>query len=295
MWKFNVEGDVLREEVLAKLAGTSPPGRNLERIYRRKDGTTIPVLVEDRLILDEKGQIKGIRCAIQDITERKRAEEALRKSEAKFQELFDEAPVGYQEIDSEGRIIRINRTELDMLGYTADEMFGRYVWDFITDEESRQKVSGKLAGTIASGIAFERPFQRKDGTTFPAVMQDRVLRNSEGKITGIRATVQDVTERRRSEDEKALLQEQLRQSQKMEAIGKLAGGVAHDFNNLLTVIHGYSELILSSLDQEQPASPGCPGDHKRLRACLLPDAPTLGLQPKAGPSAKGSRPQCPCL
>ncbi len=192
------------------------------------------------------------RCTLSDsgYYRRKRAEEALRKSEAKFQDLFDEAPVGYQEIDSEGRIIRINRTELDMLGYTAEEMFGRYVWDFITDEGSRQKVRGKLAGTIASGIAFERPFQRKDGTTFPAVMQDRVLRNSEGKITGIRATVQDVTERRRTEEEKALLQEQLRQSQKMEAIGKLAGGVAHDFNNLLTVIHGYSELMLNSLDQE---------------------------------------------
>jgi len=195
-------------------------------------------------------QIAGAIANAQLFIERERAEEALRKSEAKFQELFDEAPVGYQEIDSEGRIIRINRTELDMMGYTAEEMLGRYVWEFITDEESRQKVKGKLAGTIPTGRAFDRPFQRKDGTTFPAVMEDRVLRDSKGKIAGIRATVQDITERKRAEEEKALLQEQLRQSQKMEAIGKLAGGVAHDFNNLLTVIHGYSDLILSSLDQD---------------------------------------------
>ncbi len=195
-------------------------------------------------------QIAGAIVNAQLFAERKRAEEALRKSEGKFQKLFDEAPVGYQEIDSEGRIIRINRTELDMLGYTAEEMLGRYVWEFITDEESRQKVKGKLAGAIPTGRAFDRPFQRKDGTTFPAVMEDRALLDSEGKITGIRATIQDVTERKRAEEEKALLQEQLRQSQKMEAIGKLAGGVAHDFNNLLTVIQGYSELILKGLNPD---------------------------------------------
>ena len=215
--------------------------------------TTNPdVYTERDLRLTERvgNQIAGAIANAQLFAERKRAEEALRRSEGKFQKLFDEAPVGYQEIDSEGRIIRINRTELDMLGYTAEEMLGKYIWEFITDEESRQKVKGKLAGAIPTGRAFERLFQRKDGITFPAIMEDRVLRDSEGKIAGIRATIQDVTERKRSEEEKSLLQEQLRQSQKMEAIGKLAGGVAHDFNNLLTVIHGYGELLLSSLNQE---------------------------------------------
>ncbi len=104
-----------------------PPARGFERTYRRKDGTTFPAIVEDRLILDSEGKIKGIRATIQDITERKQAEEALRKSEEKFQELFDGAPVGYHEVDKEGRIIQVNRTELTMLGYTVEEMLGQPV------------------------------------------------------------------------------------------------------------------------------------------------------------------------
>jgi light-regulated signal transduction histidine kinase (bacteriophytochrome) len=79
IWKLNVDEDAVRDQVIAKLTGAQPPSKQLERTYRRKDGTTFPVLVEDRLILDEKGCIKGIRCTVQDITERKRMEEALRK------------------------------------------------------------------------------------------------------------------------------------------------------------------------------------------------------------------------
>jgi len=86
IWKFNVGEEIAREQVLAKLAGKLPPGRELERTYRRKDGTTFPVLIEDRLIRDEKGQIKGIRCIIQDITERKKAEAEREKLIQELQE-----------------------------------------------------------------------------------------------------------------------------------------------------------------------------------------------------------------
>jgi len=119
LWKFNVEEEISRQSIMAKMAGTIPPGRAFERIYRKKDGTTIPVLLENRLLQDEEGRIIRMRSTIQDITDRNRAEEALRKSEAKFKDLFDEAPVGYVELDTEGRITQVNRTELAMLGYTA--------------------------------------------------------------------------------------------------------------------------------------------------------------------------------
>jgi PAS domain S-box-containing protein len=137
-----------------------------------------------------------------------------------------------------------------MLVYAADEMIVHPIWEFnIEGEALREQVLAKLAGTLPPGRNLERIYRRKDGTTIPVLVEDRLILDEKGQIKGIRCTTQDITARKRAEEEKESLREQLRQSQKMEAIGKLAGGVAHDFNNLLTVIHGYSELMLNSLDQ----------------------------------------------
>jgi PAS domain S-box-containing protein len=195
-------------------------------------------------------QIAGAIANAQLYAERKRMEEALRKSEERFRDLYDHAPSGYHEYDTEGRITNVNRTDLDMLGYTADEMIRHPIWEFnIEGEAVRAQVLAKLAGTLPPGRNLERIYRRKDGTTIPVLVEDRLILDEKGQIKGIRCTTQDITARKRAEEEKESLREQLRQSQKMEAIGKLAGGVAHDFNNLLTVIHGYSELMLNSLDQ----------------------------------------------
>ena len=222
-------------------------------VTTKQDGTTFPVLIEDRLLQGEEGRIIGIRSTIQDITERKRAEEALRKSEAKFKGLFDEAPVGYMELNTEGRITQVNQTELAMLGYTAEEMIEQPIWKFnVKEEKARQTVMAKLSGSMQTGKPFERTYKRKDGTTLPVLLDDSVIRDAEGRVTGIHAVIQDITERKRTEEEMVTLQEQLRQSQKMEAIGRLAGGIAHDFNNLLTVIKGYTQLSLVELNEDGP-------------------------------------------
>ena len=207
---------------------------------------------ESDLTLAERvcNQIAGAIANAQLFIERKQMEEALRKSEERFRDLYDHAPLGYHEYDAEGRITCVNRTDLEMLGYTAEEMIGQSMWKFNVGENTvREQILAKLAGTLRPGRNLERTYRRKDGTTFPVLIEDRLILDEKGQIKGIRCTIQDITERKRVEEEKASLKEQLRQSQKMEAIGKLAGGVAHDFNNLLTVIHGYSELMLNSLDQ----------------------------------------------
>ena len=161
--------------------------------------------------------------------------------------------MGYFECDAQGRIASVNRTELEMLGYTAEEMIGHPLWEFVPEEETvRQQILGKLAGTIPPSRGLERTYQRKDGTILPVLVEDRFLRDGNGKITGIRSAFQDISERKRAEEEKAVLQEQLRQSQKIEAIGRLAGGIAHDFNNLLTVIKGYSQLALVETKDDSP-------------------------------------------
>ncbi len=184
---------------------------------------------------------------------RNRAEEALRKSEIRFQELFDDAPVGYHELEVGGHITRVNRTELEMLGYAAEEMLGQPIWKFVMEkEQSQQSIMAKITGVVPPGRQFERTYRRKDGTTFPVLIEDRLLRDAEGRIIGIRSTIQDITDRKRTEEEVKTLEEQLRQSQKIEAIGRLAGGIAHDFNNLLTVIKGYSQLSLLDLKENTP-------------------------------------------
>jgi PAS domain S-box-containing protein len=159
------------------------------------------------------------------------------------------------EIDVEGRITQVNSTALAMFGYSAGEMLGQFVWKLAVDteqEEAHRIVAAKLSGAMQIGPPFERTFKRKDGTPLPVLVTDALIRDSEGKIAGIHAIHQDITERKRSEKEMAGLQEQLRQSQKMEAVGRLAGGIAHDFNNLLTVIKGYTDLSLLHLQEGDP-------------------------------------------
>ena len=202
-----------------------------------------------------KGQIESnlLVRSVHYAIERKRAEEALRESKARFQELFNEAPVGYHEVDAEGRIFRVNRTELEMLGYTAEEMLGQSVSKFTVKEKTpQQPVLTNLTNIVSSTQGFERTYQRKDGTTIPVLVERRVIREANGKVKSIRSTIQDITERKRAEEEREKMQAQLIQAQKMESIGTLAGGVAHDFNNLLTTIQGYAQLAMMSLKESDP-------------------------------------------
>ena len=137
------------------------------------------------------------------ITERKKAEEAVRRSQMVFKDLFDNAPVGFHEIDAEGRIVHINNTELKQLGYAAGELLGQFVWKLSADEElSRRAALAKLAGEQSPpSKGFERMFRRKDGSTFPVWISDQVLNREDGAITGIRSGIQDITERKRAEAE----------------------------------------------------------------------------------------------
>jgi PAS domain S-box-containing protein/putative nucleotidyltransferase with HDIG domain len=144
---------------------------------------------------------EGIGATIGIAVARKRAAEVLRESETQFREIFDNAPIGYHELDTEGRVTRINHTELAMLGYSAEEMLGRHVWEFVDEKDiARKAVLDKLAGTLPPGRNLERTYCKKDGTRIPVLIQDMLLRDKDGKITGVRTTVQDITEQKRADE-----------------------------------------------------------------------------------------------
>ena len=171
-----------------------------EETLTAADGTVHFVITKKALYTDEQGE-KFIVGVIQDITERKQAEEALRQSREEFKDLFDNAPVGFHEIDAEGRLVRINNTELKMLGYSAGELLGQFVWKISADEEvSRRAALAKLAGEPPPPHDFERRLRRKDGSTLPVLINDRVLHREDGAILGIRSAIQDNTERKRAEE-----------------------------------------------------------------------------------------------
>jgi len=177
----------------------------------------------------------------------------IRESEERFRRLFDEAPVGYHEVDKEGYITNVNHTELEMLGYTAEEMLGQPIWKFTAGQETIKRIfEAKIAGDLPPGQAFEYTYCKKDGTTLTVLAEDRLLKGRTSEIIGIRTTIQDITEFKRAEEKLTSLQKQLHQAQKMEVVGRLTGGIAHDFNNILTIIKGYTQLSLRGLKENDP-------------------------------------------
>jgi hypothetical protein len=207
-----------------------------------------------------QGQIIGTFGISRDTTERKRAEEALKQRENEFREMFDDAPVGYHEFDAEGRIKHINRTEFEMLGYSKTEMVGTYVWEFSAEREvSHQAILAKLAGTKPPSKSAQQSYCRKDGTTFSALIEDRILRNSIGEITGIRTIMQDMTELMQAQDkirkqmsviEETNIQLSQARDQAMQASktkSSFLASMSHELRTPLNAIIGYSEILLEEM------------------------------------------------
>ncbi len=135
-----------------------------------------------------------------DITKQKRGERALREREAQFRDLFDDAPVAYHELDTDNRLTRVNATELAMLGYTADEMVGRSVWDFILEDAAEHAIPVELAGEMRLA-ATQRTFKKKDGTTVPVLMRHKLIMDANGEVAGMRSTLQDISALKRTEQD----------------------------------------------------------------------------------------------
>jgi len=138
-----------------------------------------------------------------DITERKRAEEERRISEERYLQLFNEAPIGYQELDIKGKIVRVNKTQADMMGYTIDEMVGKTIFDFISldqQEEAKNRYKERIQKQLPSQ-GFERKYITKSGKYIYFSVTDKLVIDEKGQVTGIRSTLQDITEHKQEEEE----------------------------------------------------------------------------------------------
>ena len=198
VWEWLYPEEKYRREILERVAAVIKKGEiseGLETITRTKSGDERVISWYSRNLINEKGVPMGSIALGRDVTEGKRSEKALRESEERFKELYDRAPVGYHEYDSEGRITRVNQTDLEMLGYTQEEMIGQFVWKFSVEEKiARERVLAKLEGTLPPSKELERTYRRKDGTTLPVLIQDRLIQDEKGRIKGIRCTVQDISQ-----------------------------------------------------------------------------------------------------
>lgn len=175
-----------------------------------------------------------------DVTEQQMAHQALRGSEARLRDLFHSAPVGYYEVDTGARITQVNRTALEMLGYTEAEMLGQQGWAFMVDrEESRAAFQAKMAGSAPPGKGFERTFIRKDGRRLDMLMDNRLIYGAAGETTGLRSTFRDITEQKALEQE---LDKHQEDNARLEMLNQVAIALAHHVRNAITPIIGMADL-----------------------------------------------------
>ena len=213
--------------------------------FQRKDGSDGIADVVVVAQCDEHGVPNAWIGVNRDITARRRAEAWLVEQRALLTALVNAAPVAIVAVDAEERVTLWNPAAERLFGWSAAEVLGRPLpLSEPFDSEEYQPVRDRVrSGQTVTGLETRR--ERKDGSRVDVLLSCAPFRDAQADLSGAIALYQDLTEYRR-------LEEQLRQSQKMEAIGQLAGGVAHDFNNLLTVIKAYSGIIADQMDDSNP-------------------------------------------
>ena len=207
-----------------------------DEVFWRADGTSFPAEYWSHPVR-HNNRVVGSVVTFFDITQRKKSEEALRRSESEYRSTIEHAPYGIYRVDQNGHLTAANPAFVDMLGYQSQqELLGLNAATgmFLDPTEHQRAIA--LYKSEGPAARYETPWKRKDGVRIMVRLAGRKLGREQEGASGFEVFVEDITERRS-------LRKQFEHAQKMEAVGRLAGGVAHDFNNLLMVISGYAQLL----------------------------------------------------
>jgi PAS domain S-box-containing protein len=248
--------------IFAEIAAERRPFSLLENVNLHRDGRRVVLETSGVPVFGPDGEFAGYRGMDRDITECKRAEEALRESEARYRLLAENAMDVIWTVGMDMRLTYISPSVTRLLGFTVEEAMARTMRQAYT-EAAYEKAMQILAEEIALESEgrhdpnrtrmLELELVHKDGKIVPVEGNFCFIRDPTGKAIGLLAIARDITERKGAEEERRRLEERLQRAEKMEALGTLAGGVAHDLNNVLGVVVGYSELLLLKVTDESDA------------------------------------------
>ena len=255
-WKASCHPeDVQRvlDKIQAVIAIHDKNGYEIEFRMRDKQGAWRWFLGRGNAVeFDPEGAPLLLSGTIADITERKRNEERLRESESRYRRVIENIQDVYYRTDREGNLLFISPSGIRLLGYEEPtEVLGQPNASFWVHPEERAAML-EIIRKNGKVLDYEVLLRRQDGSAVQVSTSSGYYRDQNGEVQGVEGIIRDISERKRAEKEWKKLQEQLLQSQKMEAVGRLAGGVAHDFNNMLAVIMGRAELALMKISTDNP-------------------------------------------
>jgi PAS domain S-box-containing protein len=236
-----------------KTAAQKGESQSVELQLKRENAASLWLRADIRADRDKDDTIIQWFVVLTDITREKEAVAALALNEERFRTLFENTPIAYQSLDADGNILQVNTAWEEMLGYVKKEVIGKSFSEFILPEErdrlNKQFITHRSLGKI---LGPEFVLFKKGGDRILVAHTEKANLDNRCGTTQIHCLLQDITYKRKVEQERQQLEDRLHHAQKMETIGTLAGGVAHDFNNILTIIIGNYELIKNELPEWSP-------------------------------------------